>query len=327
MTATQFLLLLLLAGLLVPATLGPRIIRGAAPLLMRVPRVAIGLLAGSVVSWALAALAIGPLLAWLVTGPDLLPAGAGDVCSRCLAAADPFGLERVDTVVPVVVLLAVPVAVSLIQAARVAAELRRRRRGTVRTAERFRSASTPALLNGYGVLVIDREHPFALTLPRRHGGIMISAGAIDVLSGGELAAVLAHEHAHLRQRHHLVSTLVSALTTGLRWIPLFAAADAALGHYLEIAADDAARRETGTPALASALLTLGQYGRPLEHGAAADGVLHALGPDRIRHLVQPTSGTCGLTSAVASAFCLTSLALLAATVHVPYALAVVTGCL
>lgn len=326
MTA-QFLILSLLAGLLVPAIVGPRIIRGAAPVLMRAPRVAVGVLAGSVVLWAFAALAIGPLLAWVVTGPELLPADATAVCSRCLAAADPFGLERVHTVVPVALLLAVPVAASLAHAAGAAAEMRRRRRGTLRTAARFRRDSAPARLHGYSVRLIDREHPFALTLPRRHGGIMISTGAIDLLAGEELAAVLAHEHAHLQQRHHLVSALVAALTTGLRWVPLFAAADDALGHYLEIAADDAARREAGTPALAGALLTLGQYGRHPEHGVEADGVLHALGPDRIRHLVHPTSVASGLTSAVASAFCLTSLALMAATVHVPYALAVVTGCL
>lgn len=324
--SVQILVLALFAGLVVPAVVGPRVLRSAAPLLMRAPRVAVGLLTGSVVFWVLAALSIGPLLAWVITGPDLLPANAAAVCSRCLAAADPFGLDRVDTAVPVVLLLVIPVVVSLTHTARVVHEIGRRRARTRRTAARFGAGSVPARLHGYSTRLIDHPHPFALSLPRRHGGVVVSTAAVEVLSDAELEAVLAHEHAHLRQRHHLVAAVVSTLTTGLRWVPLFAAAEAALGHYLEIAADDAARREAGTTALASALLALGQYGHHEEHLDQPDGVLHALGPDRIRHLVQPTSGTSGLAAAVASAFCLTSLALLAATVHVPYALAVVTGC-
>src|SRR5699024_11932352 len=57
-----------------------------APELMRKPRLAIALLAGGVVAWVLAALSIGPLLAWVVTGPDVLPGDAAAVCSQCLAA-------------------------------------------------------------------------------------------------------------------------------------------------------------------------------------------------------------------------------------------------
>lgn len=322
----QLLALLLCVILLLPAVVGPRVLRSAAPLLMRLPRLTIGLLTGSVVVWVLAALSVGPMLAWLVTGPDVLPDNAAAVCTRCLAAADPFGLERVDTVIPVVVLLAVPVAVSVAYAASIVVELRRRHHTMSGTAARFRRESTPARLHGHAVRLVDEPHPFALTMPRRHGGIVVSTGAVELLTEQELRAVLAHEHAHLQQRHHLVKAIVSTLSARLRWVPLVAAVEAALGHYLEIAADDAARRQAGTPALASALLTLGEHGRPGASGDGLVGALHALGPDRIRHLVQPDRGTAGVAATVASAFCLTSLALLAAVVHVPYALAVVTGC-
>lgn len=323
----QLLIPALLVGLLLPAVVGPRVLQSAAPVLTRVPRVAAWLLTGGVVFWVLAALSIGPLLAWLVTGPDVLPTGATEVCSRCLAASDPFGLDRVDTAIPVVLLLIVPLAAAVGHAARVVRAMVHRRRGTLRTAARWRGVGRPARLHGYRVQLVDDRHPFALALPSRHGGILVSTAAVEVLAERELEAVLAHEAAHLRQRHHTLSALVSTLTTGLRWVPLFQAVDTALGHYLEIAADDAARRTTGTPALASALLILGQHGRHREHREDAGGVLHVLGPDRIRHLVQPASGTRGLTAAVASAFCLTALAVLAAMVHVPYLVAVATGCL
>lgn len=327
MMSVQLLIVLVAAGLALPALAGPRVLRSAAPALMRLPRVAIGLIAGSVVAWVLAALSIGPLLAWMVTGPDVLPGRAAAVCSQCLAAADPFGLDRVDTVVPVVLLLMIPVAVSVFNAIAIIRELSRRRRRLQRTADSLRHGSQPRCLLGYQVRVIDDKHPFALALPRRHGGIVVSSGALAALSRDELLAVLAHEQAHLRQRHHLVTAIITAMTSKMRWVPLFAAAESALAHYLEIAADAAARRTVGTTALASALLVLGQQGHPARHRAELDGALHALGPDRIRHLVQQDKGTAGVAAAVATAFCLTSLALLAAAIHVPYALAVLNGCL
>lgn len=331
MTA-QVLIFVIVVGLALPALAGPRVLRSAAPTLMRLPRMAIGLLAGSVVAWIVAALSIGPLLAWMVTGPDILPVGAAAVCSQCLAAADPFGIDRVDTMVPVALLLVVPVAVSAFQAALIVRELRRRHQRLRRTADGLRHGSEPRCLFGYPVRVVDDAHPFAMTLPRRHGGIVVSSGALDALSPDELRAVLAHEQAHLRQRHHLITAIVTTVTSRMRWVPLFAAAEGALDHYLEIAADDAARRTVGTTALASALLVLGQQGHPTRHRAGLDDellddALHALGPDRIRHLVEPGRGTAGVAAAVATAFCLTSLALLAAVVNVPYALALATGCL
>ncbi|MDN5723793.1 MAG: M56 family metallopeptidase, partial [Corynebacterium sp.] len=213
MTA-QALILLVAVGLALPALAG----------LMRLPRVAIGLIAGSVVAWELAALSIGPLLAWMVTGPDVLPGSAAAVCSQCLAAADPFGLDRVDTAVPVVLLLVVPVAVSAFQVVSIVRELSRRHRRLRRTSDGLRHADRMQSLFGYSVRVVDDAHPFALTLPRRHGGIVVSSGALDALSAEGLRAVLAHEDAHLGQRHHLITAIVTTITSRMRWVPLFAAA-------------------------------------------------------------------------------------------------------
>ncbi len=323
---TGFLAAPLILGLAVSAVAGPWALRRAAPLLMRLPRLAIGLLASGVVAWVMALLALGPMLAWGISGPAVLPVGAGQVCRQCLAAANPFTTSPVETAVPVVALLALPTAGALLHAVSIIVETRRRRRGTLRTARRLQAQSKPRQLHGRTVRVADDPHPFALTLPRRHGGIVISTGALDALFPAELAAVLAHEHAHLRQHHHLVTAIVAGLARRLRWVPLLAAAEDALGHYLEIAADDAARRQAGTPALVGALLTLGQSGHPHHHDTALDGALHVLGPDRVRHLVQPQSGMSGVISAVATTCCLTVLTFLAVAVHVSYALAALTGC-
>ncbi len=107
---------------------------------------------------------------------------------------------------------------------------------------------------------------------------------------------------------------------------MIAAVETALGHYLEIAADARARRTAGTPALASALLVLGEHaGAPVDV-TPVDGVLHMLGPDRIRHLVQPGTGRSGVAAAVVATSCVAGLAALAVTVYVPYLVTALTGC-
>src|SRR5699024_3740318 len=118
--------------------------------------------------------------------------------------------------------------------------------------------ATAARLHGHTVLLIDDPAPQAFTLPARRGGIVMSSVTLRVLEPQELRAILEHEAAHLRQHHHLLLSLASAVGSALRWVPLIDAALAALPHYLEIAADDAARRRCGTAALAGALLRLGE---------------------------------------------------------------------
>ncbi|MDV6300857.1 M56 family metallopeptidase [Dietzia maris] len=274
----------------------------------------------------MALLAVGPVLAWMLSGPAFLPTHAAAVCEQCLAAANPFGERTFDTGFPVAVLLVLPAAAVALHLASISVEAVRRRQGTLSTALRYRQVGQLRCLSGYDVLLVDDLHPFALSLPKRHGGIVVSTGAVNLLTPSELAAVLAHEYAHLQQRHHLITSIVGGLTTKLRWVPLLAAATEALGHYLEIAADDHARQVAGTPALASALFLLGEAGRSAERGSGMEGVLHALGPDRIGHLVQPRRGTAGMAAAATSACCLTLLIVLAASVHIPYALAVLSGC-
>ncbi|GAA4770471.1 M56 family metallopeptidase [Citricoccus nitrophenolicus] len=322
----ESLTVMLVLALTVSALAGPWVLRRAAPALVRAPRTSAALLTGSVVSWVITALALGPLLAWITSGPVLLPGSAADVCQRCLAAANPFPTATIDTGIPAAVLLALSALGAAGLAIMVGAEAHRQRRATTRTAHRLRVWAEPRQVLGHSVLVIDDARPFALTLPRRHGGIFISKGTLRALTRDELAAVLAHEHAHLYQRHHLITTTVASICRPLRWLPMMVAVEDALGHYLEIAADDAARRRVGTPALASALLTLGEHAHHAGHEAPLDGALHALGPDRIRHLVQPHTGPAGLLAALTTTSYLATLVLLATTVYLPYLGAALSGC-
>lgn len=62
--------------------------------------------------------------------------------------------------------------------------------------------------------VVDDPVPAAFALPGAPGRVVVSAGMLRVLSADERRALLAHERAHLRHRHHLF-LLTLQLTTAV----------------------------------------------------------------------------------------------------------------
>lgn len=312
-------------ALTVTVLAGPVLIRAAAPALMRVPRAAVALLVGAGVLWLFALAALSLMAAWLITGPAVLPTALADVCQRCLAAASPFDMSGiVDTGVPVALLIALPAVALTLLAGVVGRRAVRRHRATVATANDIWCRAEPTRIHGHPVLLIDDLRPTAYSLPLRHGGIVVSRGLLTALDPAEVAAVLAHEHAHVRGRHHLVLALLDVLVAPLRRLPLMAAIRDAVPHYLEIAADAAARRHAGTPALASALLKMGDPAVACDHRHGS--LLHAAGPDRIGQLVAPARIGSALAPVSALGAAATAFAMLTAAVHGPYLSVILTGC-
>lgn len=327
MTA-DMLAVLLGAASVTSAFIGPWLLRRAAPALVRVPRLAIVVVVGGILVWLGTVLAIGPLLAWAGSGPVLLPEGAAGVCRRCLAAANPFSAAVTETAIPAIpaaLLLGVPAILTVALTVGVVGQGVRRRSRSRLAARAVVQGSRPHHLHGHDVALVDAERPFAIAFPARQGGIVLSTAAVRELTDEELAAVLTHESAHLRQHHHLISGSVDCVTAYLRWVPLVRAAADVLPHYLEIAADDQARRAAGTPALVGALIKLGERTRPvMPHSSPI--ALHAAGPERVRQLVRPSAGPAGVLPAVAITASLVALAVVSAAVHLPYASAALTGC-
>ena len=185
---------------------------------------------------------------------------------------------------------------------------------------------------GHYVLLVKDPRPNAFSLPNRYGGIVVTRGALDALSRSELSAVLEHEAAHLRQRHHLLLAVLNGATRYLRWVPLIASIRASVPHYLEIAADQAATKRTGTPALASALLKLGAHhpaGAPAHrsHARTASGsVLHAAGPERIRSLIGLPKTRLSVTLVTVAVVYAATLVSVLTAINAPYVIAVLTGC-
>ncbi|WP_298328105.1 M56 family metallopeptidase [Haloactinopolyspora sp.] len=316
---------LLVVLLLGSALGGPRLLRRAAPALARTPRLATTMLTASTIVWLLAFMALGPTLAWATSGPSMLTGRPAEVCRRCIDAAAPFTGSTVEAMVPPALLLAVPVVGASVVVGAVVRLTMRRRRAVRATAQSVAAVARPLRLAGHQVQVVADPQPAAFALPRRQGGIVISEGAVRNLDAVELDAVLAHENAHLRQRHHAVGTLVQGMAQPFRWVPLVRAAADAIPHYFEIAADDAARRRAGTPALASALLKLSEP-RPTRTTTGllhdADHLLHAAGPDRIHHLVNPDPAPTGTGASLASLLNLTVLGVVGTSVFTVF----IIGC-
>ena len=128
--------------------------------------------------------------------------------------------------------------------------------------------------------VLDGPLPFAYCLPGRHPRVVLSGGALQVLDEAQIGAVIAHEQAHLRQRHELV---MESFTAFYRAVPRPLRSPVplqAVHLLLEMVADDAARRRSGAGPLRTALEVLGDAVSP----DAPDEVGGTAAGERLRRL-------------------------------------------
>jgi len=131
---------------------------------------------------------------------------------------------------------------------------------------------------GRDAMILEQDRPAVYCLPgsRRRQRIVVTTGALRALSGEDLDAVLAHERAHLHMGHHRLLARSAVLMRSLP-VPLFRHACREIAILAEMAADDAAARAHGRPALAAALLRLARAGTP-------DATLAAGEYDSVRRL-------------------------------------------
>jgi Zn-dependent protease with chaperone function len=107
-----------------------------------------------------------------------------------------------------------------------------------------------------GVTVLARGNPTVYCLPGRHDRIVLSQEAVERLRAEELTAVMAHEEAHLSQRHDLLLELFTVLHEA---VPRRLRAEKAMREVnllAEMLADRAAARRVGPLALAHALVAM-----------------------------------------------------------------------
>jgi Zn-dependent protease with chaperone function len=174
------------------------------------------------------------------------------------------------------------------------------------------------------VTVVDHAVCAAYCVPGRRGQVVVTSATLAALDDAELAAVLHHERAHLRGRHHVATLAASALRAAFPFVPALRAADEEIGRLAEMLADDAAVRHTGRRALASALVRVAE-------GATPTGALGAGGHTAVRRLhrlatpVAPLgrgrvlATTATLAALAATPPVLTAVSLLAGSTSCPFA--------
>ncbi|GAA2445688.1 M56 family metallopeptidase [Actinomadura vinacea] len=111
---------------------------------------------------------------------------------------------------------------------------------------------------GSRVRTVDMAHPFALTYGLRRPRVLVSTGLLAALSDPELAAVLAHERAHVRSRDPLKIVLARALPAWHFYLPVLRDLRRRFALGRELAADRAAIARHGTAALAGSLLKVAE---------------------------------------------------------------------
>lgn len=97
---------------------------------------------------------------------------------------------------------------------------------------------------------------------RSRGYIVVTTAARERLEPNELAAVLAHERAHLAGRHHVLVGVAAALARAFPFLAAFDHAREACARLVELAADDQAARRINRVSVASAVLALGDSAAP-----------------------------------------------------------------
>jgi len=159
---------------------------------------------------------------------------------------------------------------------------------------------------GARAVMLDDPRPAAYCVAGRPAAIVLTSGALAVLDQQQLAAVLAHERAHLAGRHHTLLLLARGLTAAFPGVPLFARGAAEIARLAEMAADDAAARANGRPAVIAALLALASPHAIPRPGLAA--AVYAV-PARVERLLCPPHPAVAIAFTAALTITLAALAI------------------
>ncbi|MEU1087751.1 M56 family metallopeptidase [Streptomyces sp. NPDC005892] len=190
-------------------------------------------------------------------------------------------------------------------------------RGVVRRRSRLRQARDLAARADGELVVLPEEFPDAYALPGRPGRIVVTTGMLRALTAPEREALLAHERAHLDDRHHLFTAVVDL--AGLCH-PALRALREPLAYAVERSADESAAaavgdrrltaRAIGRAALSARATSLAPPARPGPALAATAGpvpqrvaaLLGGYAPDRtVRPLTRRVAAAALLACVVVSA--------------------------
>lgn len=259
---------------------GPRVLarittRGLNPLL-------------GVAAWLTAIL--GVIGAWtaavIVLGLDAVDAlsssAVGTMCLEFLGHLGQFDMARPVAASIAIGFVATALALSIVFGRRIATTLIRLRTISHEHAAAARVVGRPTPWRD--VFVVHADQAAAYCVSGRPRAIVVTSAALAHLGDDQLAAVLAHEYAHLTGRHHQLLMVLRAVAAGLPALPRLAAGPEAVSRLLEMNADDSAARRHGRHPLLCGMAAL--VGRPTVP-AAALGAANTAVLDRAARLASP----------------------------------------
>lgn len=182
----------------------------------------------------------------------------GRVLSGCVAALRLVALGGSGPVVQVVLLALAGLSVAAVVAlaTRVTVSVHGARRHTRAHAQAARLAAAGSPPGPAGALVIDSGHRVVYCLAGRPDTVVVTTAALEALTEDQLAAVMAHERAHLSEGHHPLLAVTTALGKILAPLRLFRDGAADIARLLEMCADDTAARQHTRHTVADALVAL-----------------------------------------------------------------------
>ncbi|MFD7288841.1 M56 family metallopeptidase [Streptomyces sp. NPDC059863] len=213
----------------------------------RAPTVAVlawhGLMATFVVSVAL-------IVYHVVLTEQHVHRGLVGLLSVCGVTADAPAGDATPSLREAVTLLA-PAAIVLLPLGWLLRTARWSRRARQRQLDMLALVGSPA--PEYGATIVEHDVPAVYCLPGRCRRVVVTRGALDVLSDEQLRAVLEHEQAHLVGRHHLLHMVIDAFARAFPGLPLARHAKEQTALLLEMIADDRALRFHSREDLATAM--------------------------------------------------------------------------
>lgn len=227
-TAATLAVLAVLLAWPAPALLGRARWPTRDPLVALLCWQAIGLAGGLSIIGALLVHGLAP---W---GRSLPEAGWAVLTGR--PAADPVRGDHWVALTVAAVLAVELVGVLVISEVRV---IRARRRHRARLELVVEPAAAP------DTSLLEHPSPVAFCIPGARPLLVLSSGMLAELDEAQLAAVVAHERAHLRERHHLLLLPFVAWKAALPLLPAAERAHGAVRELVEMRADDVALRSLG----------------------------------------------------------------------------------
>ena len=249
---TSLLLVSLFVYALALGLAGPRLLRRFEHRQSRTPRLALALWITTTGSWVISVASLG------LTATAQLSGGLGlaGVLHACLNALLTVTGVRDPAEAPAALALLCSLAF-LVRLAVVAQQHVRRTKRHRRSHRReiHRIART-FVHRDHRVRVLEGGERAAYCLPGRRPDVVIGGTALTELAPEELDAVIAHERAHLRGKHHLGLGWAAVAARAFPFVPLLRSAPEVVARLLEWIADDRACRTRDGRTVARALAVM-----------------------------------------------------------------------